>query len=396
MEISRKIKSKIVLSCLLSTQALYTPIKTIFLLHFLMQEQDISFFKFIFTLAAFVFELPSGYLSDRWGNRLCLILSRLFSIFSLTFYCISPNFVGFLMANFLFGTANAWESGAKDSYFLILCQNLNSKYNISLEYREIKLSVTKKSYWINFVLMFASTFLYYKNVFYPFVGSIVVFMASMLIILTLPSDRKIAFTKAKRKELFIDETKFMVHKILSNKRLVIEMLYTVTCTSIYIINFEYYALAFQQASISDSWIGPIYASFMLINSIGVLIYQKRKLNSVRKFLLILSPVSFVLLVSGYPSAVLTAVFIQQLCYSYYNCNFEIYVIDSIDDLSQSSYFQSTINFISVVYRMALTLIVTVLFSQLTFKWTYIVFAFIVFSASFYKYISNHFIYGYQK
>lgn len=389
MEISKKFELKIALSCLLSTQALYTPIKTIFLLHFLMQEQDISFFKFIFTLAAFVFELPSGYLSDKFGNRLCLILSRLFSILSLLFYCISPNFVGFLMANFLLGTANAWESGAKDSYFLMLCQNLNSNYNISLEYREIKLSVTKKTYWINFALMFASTFLYYKNIFFPFIGSIAILVSSMLIILTLPSDSRISIPKLKRQELFIDETKSMIHKIVSNKQLIIEMFYTITCTSIYIINFEYYALAFQQASIPDSWIGPIYASFMLINSVGVLIYQKRSLNVIRKILLILSPASFVLLVSGYPLAVLTAVVIQQLCYSYYNCNFEIYVIDSIDDLSQSAYFQSTISFINVLYRMTLTLIITVLFAQLAFEWTYIVFAFIVLGASTCKFILNN-------
>ena len=73
--------------------------------------------------------------------------------------------------------------------------------------------------------------------------------------------------------------------------------------------------------------------------------------------------------------------IQQLCYSYYNCNFEIYVLDSIDDLSQSSYFQSTIGFINVVNRMILTLSVTALFARISFEWTYIVFALIILGAS---------------
>ena len=381
MELSRKIKLKIALSCLLSTSSLYTPVKTIFLLHFLMQEQDISFFKFIFTLAAFVFELPSGYLSDKFGNRLCLILSRLFSIASLLFYCVSPNFAGFLTANFLLGMADAWESGAKDSYFLMLCQALNIKYNTALEYREIKISVTKSSYWMNFVLMFFSTFLYDKNVFYPFIGSAVLLAASAGIILTLPPDKMLAPQKSEKEKLFLDETEFMIHKIISNKPLLIEMFYTIICTSIYIINFEYYAVAFRQASIPDSLIGPIYAGFMLINSVGVLIYQRKSLSPVRNLLLILSPFSFVLIISGYPPAVLAAVVIQQLCYSYYNCNFEIYVLDSIDDLSQSSYFQSTIGFINVVNRMTLTLIVTALFARISFEWTYIVFALIILGAS---------------
>lgn len=388
MELSKKIKLKITLSCLLSTQALCTPIKTMFLLHFLMQEQDISFFKFVFTLAAFVFELPSGYLSDKFGNRLCLLLSRLFSIASLLFYCVRQDFGGFLMANFLLGMADAWESGAKDSYFLMLCQNLNTNHDTALEYRDIKISVIKISYWMNFVLMFFSTFLYDKNVFYPFIGSVALLVVSTFIILTLPSDDKLDPQKTEKEKLFLDETKSMICKIVSNKLLLIEMFYTITCTSIYIINFEYYAVAFRQANIPDPLIGPIYAGFMLINSVGVLIYQKKALSPVRRVLLIFSPFSFVLMMSGHPLAVLTAVVIQQLCYSYYNCNFEIYVLDSIDDLSQSSYFQSTISFINVVYRMTLTLIVTALFARLSLEGTYIVFAFIVLGASLCKVVLN--------
>lgn len=346
-----------------------------------MQEQDISFFKFIFTLAAFVFELPSGYLSDKFGNRICLLLSRLFSIASLLCYCISPNFTGFLMANFLLGTANAWESGANDSYFLMLCQSAKARYGLELSYRETKISITKFSYWVNFMLMLFSTFLYDKNIFYPFIGSVILLVISTLLILTLPSDGRLSSPKSEKEELFWGETKFMVRKIVSNKPLLIEMFYTITCTAIYIINFEYYAVAFQRSNIPDSWIGPIYASFMMLNSVGVLIYQKRAWCSVRKLLMILSPVSFLLLISGQPLTVLAAVVIQQLCFSYYNCNFEIYVLDSIDDLSQSSYFQSTISFINVVYRMMLTLIVTALLAWLSLEETYVVFAFIVLGAS---------------
>lgn len=381
MKRSKKIQWKMILSCLFSTQALCTPIKTMFLLHFWMQEQDISFLKFIFTLAAFVFELPSGYLSDQFGNRSCLLLSRLFSIGSLLCYCISPNFAGFCTANFLLGMADAWESGANDSYFLILCQNANAKYGLALPYREIKLSVTKFSYWVNFALMFFSTVLYEQNVFYPFLGTMILIALSMLILLTLPPDRDLALEKPKQEARFLSETNSMLHKIGSNKPLLLEMFSTITCTAIYILNFEYYAVAFQRAGIPDPWLGPIYASFMLLNSVGVLIYQKKCLFLFRRTLLVLSPVSFLLIVSGQPLAVLAAVVIQQLCFSYYNCNFELYVLDSIDDLTQSSYFQSTISFINVVYRMTLTLVVTALFAKLSFERTYLVFACVILGVS---------------
>lgn len=335
-----------------------------------------------------MFELPSGYLSDTFGNRSCLILSRLFSIGSLLCYCISPNFAGFCMANFLLGMADAWESGAKDSYFLILCQNADARYGLALSYREIKLSVTKFSYWVNFALMFFSTVLYDQNIFYPFLGTVILMAISMLILLTLPPDRNLPLAKPKQEARFLSETNIMIRKIGSNKPLLIEMFFTVTCTAIYILNFEYYAVAFQGAGIPDSWFGPIYASFMLLNSVGVLLYQKKCLFRIRRSLLLLSPVSFLLLISGQRLAVLAAVVIQQLCFSYYNCNFELYVLDSIDDLSQSSYFQSTISFINVVYRMMLTLIVTALFAKSSFEGTYIVFAFIVLGVSVCKFLLN--------
>ena len=102
----------------LSTQSLITSTKTLYLLHFLMQSADISFFKLVFTFFSFAFELPSGYFSDRYGNRRAVLLSRILIASSMLFYCVLPSFAGFLTANLLLGIADAWESGAKDSYWL--------------------------------------------------------------------------------------------------------------------------------------------------------------------------------------------------------------------------------------------------------------------------------------
>ena len=79
----KKCRAEICLATIFSTQALFTPVKTLFLLHFMMQTQDISFLKFVFTFASFVFELPSGYFSDKVGNKICLVCSRFLMIMSL-------------------------------------------------------------------------------------------------------------------------------------------------------------------------------------------------------------------------------------------------------------------------------------------------------------------------
>ena len=56
------------------------------------------------------------------------------------FYCVLPSFAGFLTANLLLGVADAWESGAKDSYFLKQC--LLQK----LDYQDLKVRTAKYTY----------------------------------------------------------------------------------------------------------------------------------------------------------------------------------------------------------------------------------------------------------
>lgn len=82
---SRALRIRMILFELLSTQALITSVKTLYLLHFLMQNADISLFKLVFTFFAFGFELPSGYFSDRYGNRYAVLLSRILIAASFVF-----------------------------------------------------------------------------------------------------------------------------------------------------------------------------------------------------------------------------------------------------------------------------------------------------------------------
>ena len=100
---SRALRIRMILFELLSTQALVTSVKTLYLLHFLMQNADISLFKLAFTFFAFGFELPSGYFSDRYGNRYAVLLSRILIAASFVFYLVVPNFLGFLLANVILG-----------------------------------------------------------------------------------------------------------------------------------------------------------------------------------------------------------------------------------------------------------------------------------------------------
>lgn len=342
---------------LLSTQALFTPVKTLFLLHFWMQNEDITFFKFLFTFASFVLELPSGYFSDRFGNKRAALLSRVFAAAAIACNCLAPGFWGFAASNLIWGLSDAWDSGAKDSYFLQLCRQSG------MQYEPIKVKTAQYSYLVNFALMMASSLLYGVSIYLPFALTAVLFGLSAAILLTLPGEARGAADTA-AEHPFSESTRRVLRRILGNRPLLAQMAFTVTCTSILITNFEFYTPLFQQAGIPVDWIGTLFASFMFLNMLGVWLYEKQRLAVLRKGLLLAQPFSFLLVVSGSAPLVLAGVFLQELCFAYYNMNFSVYVLGCIDDLRDSSYFQSAVSFLNVVLRMALTLGITVLFKYL--------------------------------
>ncbi|MEG0895675.1 MAG: hypothetical protein RSE93_08150, partial [Oscillospiraceae bacterium] len=251
----KKATSKIMIyiAQLLSTQALFTPIKVLFLIHFLIQNEDIAFFKFLFILSSFIFELPSGYFSDKFGNKNAVLLSKAFTILAIICNCIFTNFIGFALSNIILGLASAWSSGANDSFFLIICKTYN------FDYSQIKIKVTKYSYIINFMLMTFSSILYRVNIFLPFILTAVLFLISAIIILILPKDN--INSNENKKHNFRDSSKIVLSKILHNPQLITQMLFTVICTSLLISNFDFYTPIFQEAGVNVNLIGVIFASF---------------------------------------------------------------------------------------------------------------------------------------
>lgn len=362
----KTLRTKIILLELLSTQSLVIPVKTLYLLHFLMQNADISFFKLIFTFFSFAFELPSGYFSDRYGNRHAVLFSRVLIASSFLFYLLLPDFSGFVLANLLLGIGDAWESGAKDSYFLSLSEAQG------LDCRQLKIDLAKYSYAVNFCLAFVSTMLYAWSVYLPVLFTVLFYAAATALLLTMPDDA----CRASRGQTqsFLSLSGQVVSKILQNKALLLEMVFATTCTSLLISNFDFYSSLFASAGISVQAIGVIYSSFSLISILGVKLYDRFRSAFLSRLCLFLMPFTFLFLVSGNVFLLLAGVFLQELCFAYYSLNLNICVIDSIDDRASSSYYQSVISFMTVLLRIALTSAVTLAFALLELSAVYGLFA----------------------
>ena len=354
---------KIILFESLSTQSLITSTKTLYLLHFLMQSADISFFKLVFTFFSFAFELPSGYFSDRYGNRRAVLLSRILIASSMLFYCVLPSFAGFLTANLLLGVADAWESGAKDSYFLKQC--LLQK----LDYQDLKVRTAKYTYAVNFFLALVSTALFQASIYLPLLLTALFYIAATALLLAMPDDAAQPEQNKLPKNFFFT-SKLVLKQILRRRALVLEMLFCTTCTSILISNFDFFSMIFESAGISVSMIGVIYASFGILNIIGVKFYEKTRVSRFSSAVLLLMPFSFLFLVSRSVPLILLGVCFQEVFFSYYNIHLNISVLNSIEDLQNSSYFQSMVSLINVVLRIVLTAVITLAFKVFPFGAVY--------------------------
>ena len=363
MQKARFTARKTILFESLSTQALITSTKTLYLLHFLMQSADISFFKLVFTFFSFAFELPSGYFSDRYGNRRAVLLSRILIASSMLFYCVLPSFAGFLTANLLLGVADAWESGAKDSYFLKQC--LLQK----LDYQDLKVRTAKYTYAVNFFLALVSTALFQASIYLPLLLTALFYIAATALLLAMPDDAAQPEQNKLPKNFFFT-SKLVLKQILRRRALVLEMLFCTTCTSILISNFDFFSMIFESAGISVSMIGVIYASFGILNIIGVKFYEKTRVSRFSSAVLLLMPFSFLFLVSRSVPLILLGVCFQEVFFSYYNIHLNISVLNSIEDLQNSSYFQSMVSLINVVLRIVLTAVITLAFKVFPFGAVY--------------------------
>lgn len=165
-------------------------------------------------------------------------------------------------------------------------------------------------------------------------------------------------------------SKLVLKQILRRRALVLEMLFCTTCTSILISNFDFFSMIFESAGISVSMIGVIYASFGILNIIGVKFYEKTRVSRFSSAVLLLMPFSFLFLVSRSVPLILLGVCFQEIFFSYYNIHLNISVLNSIEDLQNSSYFQSMVSLINVVLRIVLTAIITLAFKVFPFGAVY--------------------------
>lgn len=298
----------------------------------------------------FFFEVPSGFIADRCGNKKTVIASKFSVIISLLLFIITPNFLGFIVANALLGLAGALESGAKNSYYIEVTRKEN------IDYSDILVQKNKYSKFVQFFLMISSSMLYMKSYTLPFTITIILYVFSIIFLFLLPNDE--SHLQGDKKEKILVLSKKLLTKIVCDQRLRLELIFYTFTSAILISNFDYYTHYFIEANINIEHLGFIFASFMLINVIGISIYSKGINLKYENLLFLITPFSFLLISFGNIVALIIGILIQQILFAYYSIHFDIYVIRTIDDLKQSSHYQSMISFIYTILRMCIVLLIS--------------------------------------
>ncbi len=98
---------------------------------------DFFLIQGIFRIAAFLFEIPSGYLSDRFSRKNVLIIGTIFSFLGFAELAMANGFFTIMLGESLFGIASALYSGTLEAYTYDLMKRNNSQKQFLKEFGSI-------------------------------------------------------------------------------------------------------------------------------------------------------------------------------------------------------------------------------------------------------------------
>lgn len=98
---------------------------------------DFFLIQGIFRLAAFLFEIPSGYMSDCFSRKNVLILGAVFSLFGFSTLALANGFFAIMLGEALLGIASALNSGTLEAYTYDLMKRNKSQKQFLKEFGSI-------------------------------------------------------------------------------------------------------------------------------------------------------------------------------------------------------------------------------------------------------------------
>lgn len=117
--------------------------------------ESIGIILLVASLAGFIFEIPSGYVSDKIGHKTALVLSRLFMLASTLFFLFASNLGFLILGGVLMSMANAFHSGTGSAFMHETLQGLKREN----EYARVIGKISSIGFAVPIVFMVLTPFL---------------------------------------------------------------------------------------------------------------------------------------------------------------------------------------------------------------------------------------------
>lgn len=156
----------------LNSSILFWTLNTLFYVYRGLNFFQIAALQSIGSVISAILEVPTGWLSDRYGHTVILKISSLSKVFAVLFMIIAHNFWIFLLSEFCFSLGEAAQSGA-DSALLYESLKADGKEET---YADVISAVSRRQSLIRMTVRLAAPFLYAVKPEIPFIISAVIYI----------------------------------------------------------------------------------------------------------------------------------------------------------------------------------------------------------------------------
>ena len=260
-------KIKIFLFSFLMSVCFYTPIfATYFENYHNMTNSQVTLLFFCYTLSVFIFEIPTGLLSDKIGEKKSLLIGSLLVCISTSFFLFG-NFILIFIGELLFGISRTFFSGSFESYIFHYTKIYDEKYG----------NILSKAYtcqWIALCFSFIGCSIISKITSLRYVF----FFTLSLNIFCLISSFFIPKIEKQNKSRYLNIFVNGIIDLKSNKQLLSSAIFNAFFLSFLICGYHIFQLYIEETSlIKDvSLNGFIYFLGALFASMGSVLFEKKE------------------------------------------------------------------------------------------------------------------------
>ncbi|WP_049888234.1 MFS transporter [Natrinema sp. J7-2] len=164
-----------------------TPIFTLFLLRSLTFTQ-VGALSALYSVLSVIGEVPTGYVGDRLGRRVSLLLSVLFTVGSLAGFIVTEGFFWYMFLYALWALALTFRSGSMDAW---LYDTLDERLDTN-QFSHVRGRGDAVQSWTAAVSMVGGGLLYGIEPTYPFIAAVTFNSLGFVALLSLPKNRQYA------------------------------------------------------------------------------------------------------------------------------------------------------------------------------------------------------------